>query len=178
MKKRPFLNNVGLFLSAREKVLNNFKSRIFSIKDKIPTSQHEPTPETTPEPAPEPALELAREPSPKPAPKSTLNPKVFDTPKNKRKILRLKSRDKYLNEIKNEEKNINNQIFKENFNCPDSTFLKKELSEDNQIKNIKTVKHLNKSLIDLRSSDDSKKNSENENPNKIIDNLEKNHQLE
>ena len=39
VEKRPFLNNLGLFFSAREKVLNNFKSRLFSIKnlEKYPT---------------------------------------------------------------------------------------------------------------------------------------------
>ena len=39
---------VGLFLGAREKVLNVFKSRIFPIKDEIPTL--EITPETECEP--------------------------------------------------------------------------------------------------------------------------------
>lgn len=37
VKKRYFLNNIELFLSARERVFNNFKGRIFGIKDKIPT---------------------------------------------------------------------------------------------------------------------------------------------
>ena len=46
----PFLNNVGLFLSARENVLNNFKSKIFQIKHQDKTL----TPEPTPEPAREP----------------------------------------------------------------------------------------------------------------------------
>ena len=41
MKKSIFLNNLGLLLSAREKVLNSFKSRLFPIKnlDKIPTRE-------------------------------------------------------------------------------------------------------------------------------------------
>ena len=44
------LNNLGLFFSTREKVLTNFKSRLFPIKklDKIPT--HEPTQELAAEP--------------------------------------------------------------------------------------------------------------------------------
>ena len=37
VKKRYFLNNVELFLSARERVFNNFKRRTVWIKDKIPT---------------------------------------------------------------------------------------------------------------------------------------------
>ena len=47
-KKKSFLNNLGILCSAREKVLNSFRSRLFPIKnlDKIPTN----------EPATEPAL--------------------------------------------------------------------------------------------------------------------------
>ena len=39
VKKRCFLKNAELFLSVREKILNNFKSKIFSIKNssQIPT---------------------------------------------------------------------------------------------------------------------------------------------
>ena len=56
-KKVFFLNNLGLLFSAREKVLNSFKGRLFPIKklDKIPTSQ--PTTEPTAEPKPEVATE-------------------------------------------------------------------------------------------------------------------------
>ena len=37
-------NNLGLFFNAREKVLNNFQSTLFLIKnlDKIPTSEPKP----------------------------------------------------------------------------------------------------------------------------------------
>ena len=44
---KSFLNNIGSFLGAREKVFNDFKSIIFPIKDRIRT----PAPEPTPEPA-------------------------------------------------------------------------------------------------------------------------------
>ena len=54
VEKGSFLTNVGLFLSAREKVLNDFKSRIFPMKDKIPTPASEPAPESALEIAPEP----------------------------------------------------------------------------------------------------------------------------
>ena len=47
----------------------------------------------------------------------------------------------------NEEKNINNQIFKEYFNYQILSFLTKDLYEDNQIKNDRIVKHLNESFI-------------------------------
>ena len=45
MKKSWFFNNFGLLFRAREKVLKNFKIRLFPIKslDKIATSK--PTPE-------------------------------------------------------------------------------------------------------------------------------------
>ena len=61
--KRVFLNNLGLLFSARENVINNFKSRLFPIKqiDKIPT--HEPTSESTTETTPEPAIEPAIKPT-------------------------------------------------------------------------------------------------------------------
>ena len=51
--KMSFLNNAGLFLSAREKILNKFKRIIFLIRnlDEIPTN----------EPAPELALEPTKE---------------------------------------------------------------------------------------------------------------------
>ena len=44
IEKRSFINNVGLFLSAREKMLNHFKNKIFPIKnlDKIPTLARTP----------------------------------------------------------------------------------------------------------------------------------------
>ena len=49
MERSFFSSNLGLLFNAREKVLNNFKSRLFPIKnlDKIPT--REPTRELTPE---------------------------------------------------------------------------------------------------------------------------------
>ena len=39
LDKKSFLNNLGLLFSAREKVLDSFKSRFFPIKnvDEIPT---------------------------------------------------------------------------------------------------------------------------------------------
>ena len=68
--------------------------------------------------------------------------------------------------LKNEEKK--NQIFKERFyyQCP--SFLIKDLYEENQIKNEKTVKYINDSLIDLRNFVISAEITKNENPNKII----------
>ena len=45
--KRCFLNNIGLFLTAREKILNNFKS------DKVPTPAQAPAPASVPAPTPQ-----------------------------------------------------------------------------------------------------------------------------
>ena len=84
-EKRSSLNNIGIFLDAGEKVLNDFKIRIFSIKDKIPTPECEPTPE--------PVFETSKFDTP-----------AFDTPKTKRKKSPLKLCEKVLNYIKNEEK--------------------------------------------------------------------------
>ena len=56
------LNKIGLFFSAREKVLNNFKSRALPIINQDETVRLEPTPKPVPEPVaeptPEPILEL------------------------------------------------------------------------------------------------------------------------
>ena len=49
--KRNFLNNLGLFFGAREKVLTNFKSALFSEKKLNKFSTREPTSEQAIEPA-------------------------------------------------------------------------------------------------------------------------------
>ena len=43
VEKRSFLQNAGLFLSAREKILNNFKSKIFPTKNPEKILAPEPT---------------------------------------------------------------------------------------------------------------------------------------
>ena len=86
LKEKACFNNLGLLFSAREKVLNSFKSRLFPIKkklNKIPT--HEPA--TDPEVAKEPATELEI------ATKAT-------KAKTKRKISSLKLQGEFLNKIK------------------------------------------------------------------------------
>ena len=75
-KRRFFLNNAELFLNAREKVINNFKSRILPMKnlDKIPT--YDPTLDPT------------------------LEATVFDTPKpikEQTKKLPFKLHERFLN---------------------------------------------------------------------------------
>ena len=86
VKKRYFLNSLGLIPGAREKILNNFKSRIFPVKnlDEIPT----------PEQAPEPATALKPAPASEPAPTSE---------PTKHKTSKLKLGKKFENEIKSDE---------------------------------------------------------------------------
>ena len=71
----------------------------------------------------------------------------------------LKLREKFLNEIKNGQKNMNEEILHEFFNNRYPLFLVKGLYEDNQNKNEKLVKNINESLINLRNSINSKKKS-------------------
>ena len=44
--KRSFLKNAGLFLRAREKILNNFKSKIFPTKNPEKILAPKPAPDT------------------------------------------------------------------------------------------------------------------------------------
>ena len=99
VEKRSFLNNDRLFLSAKERVLNSFKSNIFPTKipDKVPT------PNATPDPTPD--------PTPKPIVFCT--PKPTKEPRNK--ISSLKLHENFLNKIVNDEKIINKEIFKKYF---------------------------------------------------------------
>ena len=48
--KKSFLNSLGLFFSAREKDLNNFKGRLFPIKSLYKVQTPTPTPELATEP--------------------------------------------------------------------------------------------------------------------------------
>ena len=58
-------------------------------------------------------------------------------------------RKEFLNEIKNGEKNVNEQITIEHFNHQSPSFLVKYFYEDNQIINDIIVEYLNEQLIDL-----------------------------
>ena len=62
----PFLNNIKLFFSAIEKVLNNFKSRPFPNITQDKTLKLESEREPTSEPVQGPAQKLAQEPRSKP----------------------------------------------------------------------------------------------------------------
>ena len=60
VEKRSFPNNIGLFLSAREKILNNFRIKIFSTKNTIPAPKQAPETVPAPKPAPEPTKHKTR----------------------------------------------------------------------------------------------------------------------
>ena len=104
---------------ARVKVLNNFKSRLFTTRNLDKTSTREPT------------FESAFQPTPEPTPETTKVTKA----KTKRKIYALNLCEILLNKIKNEEKYINEQIFREYFNYQSSSFPLKDLYKDIQNKN-------------------------------------------
>ena len=65
--------------------------------------------------------------------------------------------EKFINEVKNDEKNINEQIFKGWFFNYTQLFLAKELCNSNQIVNDKIVKDINDSLIELKKDINTKK---------------------
>ena len=109
------------------------------------------TRETTPEPAAETEVIKERATEPK------LATKVTKT-KTKQKISSSKFDEKFLNKSKMKKKNM---------------FLIKVLYEDNQNKKDKIVKNINESLINLRSSINSKEIPENENLKKIVNIVEK-----
>ena len=98
LKKKSFLNNLGLLFSVREKVLNKtvYFHEFLKILDKIPTR----------EPTPEPAKEQ----------EVTTEPTKPTKAKTKHRTSSVKLRENFLIKIKNEGKNINEQIFREYFN--------------------------------------------------------------
>ena len=104
---------------ARVKVLNNFKSRLFTTRNLDKTSTREPT------------FESAFQPTPEPTPETTKVAKA----KTKHKIYPLNLCEILLNKTKNEEKYINEQIFREYFNYQSSSFPLKDLYKDIQNKN-------------------------------------------
>ena len=80
---------------------------------------------------------------------------------------------KFINEIKNDKKNINEEIFKGYFFNHTHLFLAKELYNSNENVNDEIVKDINDSLIELKKDINTKKTRKNENANKIIDIVEK-----
>ena len=79
----------------------------------------------------------------------------------------------FLNEFKNDENNINEQIFKDYLGYRSPSFLVKDLCKSDQSKSDTTVKYINESLTDLRNSINNEEITENENPEKLVNIVEK-----
>ena len=148
--KKIFLNKLGLLFSAREKVLNSFKSRLFPIKNFDKISTHEPATKQ----------EVAKEPEPEVATKAT-------KAKNRWKISPLKLREYFWNKTKNEERNINEQIFKKFF-CQTPSHLAKDLYDSDEAKNDDIVKHIKNELIELKNYINIKEITENEDLKNVV----------
>ena len=82
-------------------------------------------------------------------------------------------REEFSNKIKIEEKNINEQIFKDYFFYQTLSYLAKSLHGGGKIKNDEIIKHINNGIIELRNSINSKEIPENENPKKVVNIVEK-----
>ena len=81
--------------------------------------------------------------------------------------------EEFINEIKNDEKNINELIFKEYFFLSNSIILAKELHNSNRNINDKIVKHVNDALVALKKDINIKQIPENENANRIVNIVER-----
>ena len=88
--------------------------------------------------------------------------------KGKRKKFLLELCEEFINKIENEEKNINEQIFKEYFFDHIPLFLAKELYSNNQTTNDEIVKNINGALIKLKKDINRKNIPGNENLEKIL----------
>ena len=93
--------------------------------------------------------------------------------KAKRKKSPLELLEEFINEIKNDEKNINELIFKEYFFYQTPLFLAKELHNSNRNINDEIVKHVNDALVALKKDINIKQIPENENANRIVNIVEK-----
>ena len=139
LEKKSFLNNLELLFSAKEKVLNSFKSRLFPIKnrDKIPTRK----------PAAEPKPEVAIEPAPELAP-------------TKHKKSKLKLQQKFMNEIIAHEKDINNEVFLDYLTYQNPLVSVKDLINAKQNQNEKLLNNINNGLVYFRNKINRKKITE------------------
>ena len=82
-------------------------------------------------------------------------------------------REEFLNKTINEEKNINEQIFRNYLLYQTPSYLTKVLYDRDEIKNNEIIKNINNGMIELRNSINSKEILENENPEKVVNIVEK-----
>ena len=122
-EKIPFLKSVKILLKAREDVINSFKSYLFLIiSDTTPYA----TPDTTRYTTSDTTLRQTRSET------SRLNKNL-------------------INEIKNDEKNINTEVYNEYFGYRNSSFLEEDLFKANQVKNNQKVNQTTDSINELRN---------------------------
>ena len=100
-------------------------------------------------------------------------PEVATEPAKRRKS-KLKMQQEFINKIIANEKDINIEIFCKYFKYQSLSFLAKYLIRATQAKTEQLVNSVNDGLIDLRSAIIRKEIPESENPNKIVDIVEKN----
>ena len=115
-----------MLLTAREKINDNFKSRLFAIKtlDKIPTR------EKTPKVAIEQIQEVATNPT-------------------KHKKSKLKLQQEFMNDVTADKKDINDEILWNYFKNQNPSFLAKYLIRDKKANNEQLVNNVSVGLIDL-----------------------------
>ena len=99
-------------------------------------------------------------------------PGVATEPAKRRKS-KLKMQQEFMNKIIANEKDINIEIFCKYFKYQNLSFLAKYLIRATQAKTEQLVNSVNDGLIDLRSAIIRKEIPESENPNKIVDIVEK-----
>ena len=93
---------------------------------------------------------------------------LLNNKKIKHKASLLILRKHFVNEIENDKKSINNEIFKKYFGYQNPSCLVKNLHKANQVKNEQIVNQVNDSLIDLNDAVYKKLITENENSDKIL----------
>ena len=104
------------------------------------------------------------------------NSQVFNRPKQTRVLNRIpieemppfKSNESFVNEIRNDEKNMNGERFRGYFRYQNLTFLAKELLTVNQVKSNQILNQAIYSINELRNAVIRKEIPENESVNKII----------
>ena len=102
-------------------------------------------------------------------------PELLKKPKEptKHKNSKLKLQQKIMNEIIDDKKDTNNDIFWKYFQYQNPSFLAKDLIKANHAKNEQLVTNIDDGFVDLRNVINRKEIPEIENPDKIIDIAEK-----
>ena len=109
LEKKYFLNNLGLFCSTTEKVLNSFKSRLFPIKNLVKNSKVSTNTRTS-------------------SRTNTRSSNITNRSNtNYTQESKLKLQQEFINEVTADNKYINNKIFLDYFKYQSPSFLVKDL---------------------------------------------------